>query len=285
MGGDGTGFAALAVARQASPNVPAIVLARESDPERVAAAARLGAVGYILKSVSPDDLPVLVRAVLSGSVPFLGSEASTAADWAHDAHGLSSRELQILQGVAGGLTNKAIGRELWLSEQTVVGSSPIIRSSRSPGNGAFLVAGKRSLGCSSGSRGTVIEPSHGRSALADTPGAFSRVRLKADAGNREPAHHPSAAAAAPLTAFNAGRVKASVVRLGGRSSPCTKPRPRAAVRRGRASARTARVRARGSTSQEPRRGRRATADRPRHRRGTTRRGCSRVPQRRRVASS
>jgi DNA-binding NarL/FixJ family response regulator len=83
----------------------------------VAAAARLGAVGYILKSVSPDDLPVLVRAVLSGSVPFLGSEASTAADRADDAHGLSSRELQILQGVAGGLTNKTIGRELWLSER------------------------------------------------------------------------------------------------------------------------------------------------------------------------
>lgn len=119
MGRAGAGLAALAAARKANPDVPVIALAREDDPEHVAAAARLGASGYILKSVSPDDLPVLIRTLLSGNVAFLGGEGSASGAGGDNVHGLSSRELEVLQSVAHGLTNQAIGRELWLSEQTV----------------------------------------------------------------------------------------------------------------------------------------------------------------------
>ena len=44
--------------------------------------------------------------------------ADESSDAASDA-GLSEREVSILQAVARGLTNQAISRELWITEQTV----------------------------------------------------------------------------------------------------------------------------------------------------------------------
>src|SRR6266550_5756693 len=101
------------------PNVKVIMLSVFSDPERIQAAFTHGASGYIVKSVNPLDLPSAIRQAVEGTVfNALGfpdvDEVSVGK-----AAGLTERELSILKAVAKGLSNAAIGKELWVTEQTV----------------------------------------------------------------------------------------------------------------------------------------------------------------------
>jgi len=101
------------------PDVKVIVLSVFSDPERIQAAFKHGASGYIVKSVNPIDLPSAIRQVMEGAVyhalglPEVDESASARAA------GLTEREIAILKAVARGLSNQAIGKELWVTEQTV----------------------------------------------------------------------------------------------------------------------------------------------------------------------
>jgi DNA-binding NarL/FixJ family response regulator len=105
--------------RKNCPKVKVIVLSVFSDPEHIQAAFRHGACGYIVKSVNPVDLPSAIRQAVDGTVfhaiglPELSDEA------VGKANGLTERELAILKAVARGLSNSAIGKELWVTEQTV----------------------------------------------------------------------------------------------------------------------------------------------------------------------
>jgi len=113
------GFACLDQIRKRYPDVKVVILSASGDPERVEAAVARGATAYVLKSVDVRDLASALRQAIEGTVfQPLGVQ--------HDAHGqlaasagLTDRETAILQAVARGLTNQAIGREFWVSEQTV----------------------------------------------------------------------------------------------------------------------------------------------------------------------
>jgi DNA-binding CsgD family transcriptional regulator len=97
--------------------VKVIVLTVSDDPEHVETAMKAGAVAYILKSVSPGELPAIVREAAKGTIyePVgMTAEAEPAV-----VHGLTEREIVILQAVARGLPNRKIGSELWVTEQTV----------------------------------------------------------------------------------------------------------------------------------------------------------------------
>lgn len=103
--------------RKSCPNVKAIMLSVFSDSERIQAAFRHGAVGYIVKSVDPVDLPFAIRQAVQGTVfHAFGSPESETNGIAGD---LTERELVILKAVARGLSNQQIGKELWVTEQTV----------------------------------------------------------------------------------------------------------------------------------------------------------------------
>lgn len=103
--------------RKSCPNVKAIMLSVFSDSERIQAAFRHGAVGYIVKSVDPVDLPSAIRQAVQGTVfHAFGSPESETNGIAGD---LTERELVILKAVARGLSNQQIGKELWVTEQTV----------------------------------------------------------------------------------------------------------------------------------------------------------------------
>jgi DNA-binding NarL/FixJ family response regulator len=113
------GFACLDQIRKRYPDVKVVILSASGDPERVEAAVARGATAYVLKSVDVRDLASALRQAIEGTVfQPLGVQ--------HDAHGqlatsagLTDRETAILKAVARGLTNQAIGREFWVSEQTV----------------------------------------------------------------------------------------------------------------------------------------------------------------------
>jgi len=101
------------------PNVKVIMLSVFSDPERIQAAFSHGASGYIVKSVNPLDLPSAIRQAVEGTVFNALGFPDVDEESVGKAAGLTERELSILKAVAKGLSNAAIGRELWVTEQTV----------------------------------------------------------------------------------------------------------------------------------------------------------------------
>jgi DNA-binding NarL/FixJ family response regulator len=109
------GLACLEAIRKRHPNVKVVVLSAYSDREHIEAALRCGASAYIVKTVTPVDLAAALRQADAGTV----YHALGVAEHEDEAAGLTDRELAILKAVSRGLSNQAIGRELWVTEQTV----------------------------------------------------------------------------------------------------------------------------------------------------------------------
>lgn len=101
------------------PKVKVVVLSVFSDPEHIQAALKRGASGYIVKSINPLDLPSALRQAVEGSVYHAVGFPEQTEDNVAKAAGLTEREIAILKAVARGLSNGAIARELWVTEQTV----------------------------------------------------------------------------------------------------------------------------------------------------------------------
>ncbi len=113
------GLLCLDAIRKNCPKVKVIVLSVFSDPEHIQAAFRHGACGYIVKSVNPVDLPSAIRQAVDGTVFHAIGLPESNDEAVGKANGLTERELAILKAVARGLSNSAIGKELWVTEQTV----------------------------------------------------------------------------------------------------------------------------------------------------------------------
>jgi DNA-binding NarL/FixJ family response regulator len=112
------GLECLARLRATHPEIAVVICSGSAEPEQIAAAREAGAAGYIVKSLAADELPgALCRALETGEFVVVGAEAAGRGD--ELLAGLSDRELSMLRTLALGLSNKAIGRELWITEQTV----------------------------------------------------------------------------------------------------------------------------------------------------------------------
>jgi DNA-binding NarL/FixJ family response regulator len=112
------GLACLAQLRQRFPEIKVVILSAYSDPERIAAALRAGANGYIVKGVDSNDLAATLRQMLEETVYMpvgLPEQGETAAG----AAGLTERELEILNLVAEGMSNRHVAARLVVTEQTV----------------------------------------------------------------------------------------------------------------------------------------------------------------------
>jgi len=106
--------------RKQHPKVKVVILSVSTDPEVVQTALNHGAAAYVVKSVNPIDLASALRQALDGTVfSAIGLPEKRAQDDAVRAAGLTERETAILKALAGGLSNKAIAKELWVAEQTV----------------------------------------------------------------------------------------------------------------------------------------------------------------------
>ncbi|MFC8449857.1 response regulator [Kitasatospora sp. NPDC057223] len=117
-GMNGARATAAITARPGAPRV-LIVTTYDTDADTVPA-LEAGATGYLLKDAPPEELAQAVRAAAAGR----SSLAATVADrllermrtpWA----ALSTRETEVLELVAAGLTNQQISRQLHLSQATV----------------------------------------------------------------------------------------------------------------------------------------------------------------------
>jgi DNA-binding NarL/FixJ family response regulator len=114
------GLSCLERLRKHDPTVAVVILSSYSDPEQIEAARQGGARGYVVKTVEPVDLATVLRTALtSTSFKVWGADAEQTSDRPSGATVLSERETAVLDAVARGLSNREIGRQLWISEQTV----------------------------------------------------------------------------------------------------------------------------------------------------------------------
>ena len=123
---DGVDAAKLICSRLADTKI--IMLSTFLDEEYLRASLERGAKGYLLKSVSPEELLEAIRAVHRGSTLFSGKVASLLTGRASKASAgdpeavleeLSKRELEVASLMARSFGNREIASRLGLSEQTV----------------------------------------------------------------------------------------------------------------------------------------------------------------------
>jgi DNA-binding NarL/FixJ family response regulator len=101
------------------PDVTVVMLTGANDRDAVAAAIAGGARGFLQKEVSREEVAATVANALT--ISSLGAEvvAPTQRRGGPDVPDLTQRELQVLTGMAGGKSNAQIGRDLFLSEDTI----------------------------------------------------------------------------------------------------------------------------------------------------------------------
>ncbi len=100
------------------PQASIVMLTMAEDTDGVARAVAHGARGYVRKDASREELSATVAQVLAarGGSPAASRRRPGAVG---EAPALSERELQVLSGMSRGRSNAEIGRELYLSEDTV----------------------------------------------------------------------------------------------------------------------------------------------------------------------
>lgn len=106
------------------PGVPVVIVTSFSDREKIVGAIDAGAVGYLLKDASPDEILSGVRVAARGESPIHPRAARELLSARAEAPSRSSveltaRETEVLGLVRGGLSNKQIARRLGITERTV----------------------------------------------------------------------------------------------------------------------------------------------------------------------
>lgn len=119
------GIGLIRALRERGDATPVILLTTFDDPGLMMQAVDAGAQGFLLKDASPEDLKVAIQRVAAGETLLQPvSLGPVRAAWTGEAVAdsglrLTERERSILRLVAGGYSNKEIGRSLHLSEGTV----------------------------------------------------------------------------------------------------------------------------------------------------------------------
>jgi DNA-binding NarL/FixJ family response regulator len=115
------GVAATSLLSAELPAVRVVALTSFSDRQRVTDVLAAGAVGYLLKDCTPEELFSAVRAAAAGHTPLDARVAGALlpSRVPPAAQRLSDRERDVLRLVAEGMANKQIARVLGISESTV----------------------------------------------------------------------------------------------------------------------------------------------------------------------
>ena len=129
------GLEATRVIRRRYPNVGVVILTMHEDDEQLFNAIKAGAAAYVTKDTSPDRLVDIIRRVGKGEYiinenlitkPFVASrvlkqfrDLAALEDEENLFTPLTSREVEILDCIARGMSNKEIARQMSISDQTV----------------------------------------------------------------------------------------------------------------------------------------------------------------------
>jgi NarL family two-component system response regulator LiaR len=120
------GIAAIREIRALSPSTKVLVLTSFADDDKVFAAVKAGAAGYLLKDVRPQELGDAIRTVNRGEALLhptvaakLMQELAQSGRRQVSPDSLTDRELDVLRLIARGMSNKEIALELGVAEKTV----------------------------------------------------------------------------------------------------------------------------------------------------------------------
>jgi RNA polymerase sigma factor (sigma-70 family) len=116
--------------KQEMPNVRVIILTIFDDDDKLFSAIKAGAMGYVLKDATPQDIASAVRRAHRGEGVLLPQFVSRVmnefarvsaqrASLAQLFAALSDREVEVLKLIAEGLSNRQIAERLFISEKTV----------------------------------------------------------------------------------------------------------------------------------------------------------------------
>ncbi|MCF3143451.1 response regulator [Streptomyces platensis] len=127
---DGDGVSVCRELRSRMPDLGCLMLTSFDDDDALLDAIMAGAAGYALKEIKGADLVAAVRTIASGRslldpattsrlMSTLRGDDSDEGPQANALSSLSPREREILGLIGEGLTNRQIGKRLYLSEKTV----------------------------------------------------------------------------------------------------------------------------------------------------------------------
>jgi len=126
------GVEATRLIREQQPAVKVVMLTVSEADDHVFDAIRLGAHGYLLKDLRPEQLFERIRSVMRNETPLSpaiagrllaeirsGVTKRSSSTTPLEGPSITPRELEILQLVAEGMSNKEIGKRLYITEGTV----------------------------------------------------------------------------------------------------------------------------------------------------------------------
>jgi DNA-binding NarL/FixJ family response regulator len=114
-----SGLAATRRILERTPGIAILMLSMHAEETLVRQAMAAGARGYILKSALDLDLAAAVNRVAAGETVLDPKVARPESLKGERTHGLTPRELQVLQLICDGHSNREIARKLALSANTV----------------------------------------------------------------------------------------------------------------------------------------------------------------------
>ena len=101
------------------PEAIIVMVTVAEDAEGVARAVAGGARGYLVKEATREEVAATVVYALSDGAARRAVPAPRSVESAGQAPTLTEREMQVLGGMSRGRSNAEIGKELYLSEDTV----------------------------------------------------------------------------------------------------------------------------------------------------------------------
>ncbi|QHK20869.1 response regulator [Pseudarthrobacter psychrotolerans] len=120
MGARMDGVTATAAIRQLESPPPVLILTTYDTEADILAAVEAGASGYMLKDAPPEQIRQAVLSAAAGLTALAPKVAALLMSRISSPEtALRTREVQLLELLATGLTNRAIARRLFISEATV----------------------------------------------------------------------------------------------------------------------------------------------------------------------
>jgi two-component system, NarL family, response regulator LiaR len=120
------GLATIPKIREIAPGARILVVTGFAESDRVYQAIKAGALGYILKDATRDQLLVAIRDVAQGRASLaptiavkLIQEINHPSESKYTADPLTRRELETIRLIARGLSNQEIAAELVVNERTI----------------------------------------------------------------------------------------------------------------------------------------------------------------------